>query len=254
MTFYKYQGTGNDFIMIDGRQEIPSWSQQYIEKLCHRRFGIGADGLIILAKEPGFDFRMIYFNSDGRESTMCGNGGRCIAQFAHDLGLGDRFHFMAIDGPHQAIVTNESVQLQMGDVAKINPQGEDYFADTGSPHHVQFRAEIENLEIITEARAIRNHPPYNVAGVNVNFISGEGSQWSMRTYERGVEDETFSCGTGVTAAALVAHHHQGAQSPIEMKTKGGHLKLSFEHHPDKGYFNIWLQGPAKKVFEGKLND
>lgn len=253
ITFYKYQGTGNDFILIDGREEIPSWSQEKIANLCHRRFGIGADGLIILAPDDELDFRMIYYNSDGRESTMCGNGGRCIAKFAHDLGLGNRFDFRAIDGPHQAEVLGKEVRLQMGDVPEVKAEGKDWFTDTGSPHHVQFHTDPDALDLIPAARAIRNNPPYAEKGVNVNFIQGEGNQWQMRTYERGVEDETYSCGTGVTAAALVAHHTGNAQSPISMKTKGGTLSLSFDFDPKQGYRNIWLQGPALKVFEGQLD-
>ncbi len=252
-TFYKYQGTGNDFILIDGRAEIPSWSQKEIEQLCHRRFGIGADGLIILAPDDTHDFRMIYYNSDGRESSMCGNGGRCIAQFAHDLGLGSRFQFIAIDGPHAAEVLQDRVRLQMKDVASVEARGNDWFTDTGSPHHVVFHEAPNSLEIIPAARAIRNAEPYAKDGVNVNFINGEGQNWEMRTYERGVEDETYSCGTGVTAAALVAHAAgKVPQSPINMKTKGGELRLSFEHSSERGYFNIWLEGPALKVFEGRL--
>lgn len=254
ITFFKYQGTGNDFILIDGREEIPSWSQAKIAKLCHRRFGIGADGLIILTKDPHHDFRMVYYNSDGRESSMCGNGGRCIARFAHDLGLGDRFNFLAIDGPHQAEILYDEVRLQMGNVKEITAEGKDWFTDTGSPHHVQFHPNPDSLDIVPTARAIRNKAPYAEDGVNVNFISGKGQNWEMRTYERGVEDETYSCGTGVTAAGLVAHHTGKAQSPIRMKTKGGILSLAFDYNPSKGYYNIWLQGPAQRVFEGQLND
>ena len=252
MTFYKYQGTGNDFIMIDGRREIPTISQKEIEKLCHRRFGIGADGLIILAEEAGYDFRMIYYNSDGRESSMCGNGGRCIARFAHDLGMGDQFSFIAIDGPHKAQVEAERVKLQMGDVANIESRMGDFFTDTGSPHHVQFIDDPNQLDILSAAHAIRYSDTYKKDGVNVNFVQGAGQNWQMRTYERGVEDETYSCGTGVTAATLVAHHKYQAPSPVQMHTKGGTLGLSFEFHPDKGYHNIWLVGPALKVFEGQI--
>lgn len=251
--FYKYQGTGNDFIMVDGRTEIPSWSQSQIEKLCHRRFGIGADGFIILAPDSKYDFRMIYYNSDGRESTMCGNGGRCIAQFAHDLGMGNQFKFIAIDGPHEAEVLPDRVRLRMMDVSEIEARGSDFFTDTGSPHHVVFHDAPNDLDIIPAARAIRNSEIYRSEGVNVNFMAGTGQEWEMRTYERGVEDETYSCGTGVTAAALVAHHAgKVAASPVFMKTKGGNLRLSFDYDSDKGYSNIWLEGPAEKVFTGEF--
>lgn len=251
--FYKYQGTGNDFILIDGRYEIPELSQTDIANLCHRRFGIGADGLIILASDEKYDFRMIYYNSDGRESTMCGNGGRCIAQFAKDLGMGNEFQFRAIDGPHQALVEESKVSLQMIDVTSIEAVNSDWFTDTGSPHHVVMHPDVNGLKIVEEARAIRYNDHYKAEGVNVNFIEGDGQHWQMRTYERGVEDETYSCGTGVTAAAIVAHHAGKVQeSPVYMKTKGGDLELHFEHSPEKGYYNIWLKGPAQKVFEGEL--
>lgn len=252
-TFYKYQGTGNDFILIDGRAEIPTLTQSEIEKLCHRRFGIGADGLIILAPHDTLDFRMIYYNSDGRESTMCGNGGRCIAQFAHDLEMGQDFKFMAIDGPHAAEVLPDRVRLQMKDVEEVKPQDADWFTDTGSPHHVVFHDHPDELDIISAARAIRYGSTYQEEGVNVNFIQGKEQNWQMRTYERGVEDETYSCGTGVTAAALVAHKAgRVTKSPVYMQTKGGNLQVSFDYCESQGYTNIWLEGPAQKVFKGSL--
>jgi diaminopimelate epimerase len=251
--FYKYQGTGNDFILIDGREKIPTFSQIEIEQLCHRRFGVGADGLIILVSEPGFDFRMIYYNSDGRESSMCGNGGRCIAQFAHDLGLGSTFNFIAIDGPHKAEVGLEKVGLQMKDPSRPSVQGEGWFLDTGSPHHIEFANNPQEMDLIKAAQDIRYSEHYTKEGVNVNFIKGAGQYWEMRTYERGVEDETFSCGTGVTAAAIVAHHAgKVPQSPVYMSTKGGELSLSFDFSEKIGYSNIWLEGPAVKVFEGNF--
>lgn len=254
LPFFKYQGTGNDFILIDGRRELPQLSQNDIAQFCHRRFGIGADGLIILAQKEGYDFQMIYYNSDGRESTMCGNGGRCIAQFAHDLGLGSEFRFLAIDGEHQARVEEDQVSLQMIDVTEVKAEGQDWFTNTGSPHHVVFREEgLDELDLVPAARAIRYQAPYEQEGVNVNYLRGEGQDWEMRTYERGVEDETYSCGTGVTAAALVAHHAGKApRSPIFMKTKGGALELHFKYDEARGYYDIWLKGPAQKVFEGSL--
>jgi len=240
--------------MIDGRQEIPSLSQNDIAQLCHRRFGIGADGLIILAPHPTLDFRMIYYNSDGRESTMCGNGGRCIARFAADLqAVGEQMKFEAIDGEHQATIMGAEVALQMIDVEEISRIGADYFADTGSPHHVAFADELETLDLIEEAQAIRYNEHYKQEGVNVNYVKVEGDSLSMRTYERGVEDETFSCGTGVTAAALTAFAAGKISSQsVAVRTKGGNLKLSFSLSADGKYHNIWLQGPATYVFKGEL--
>jgi diaminopimelate epimerase len=254
ITFYKYQGTGNDFIMIDGREEIPSFSQNDIAQLCHRRFGIGADGLIILAPHSELDFRMIYYNSDGRESTMCGNGGRCIARFAADLlAVGDKMKFMAIDGEHQASLFGDEVALQMIDVEEISTLGDEYFADTGSPHHIAFADELVEMDLISQARAIRYNDHYRQEGVNVNFVKVDDNVLSMRTYERGVEDETYSCGTGVTAAAIIAHAAGKINiQSVEVQTRGGNLKLSFSLSADGKYQNIWLQGPATYVYKGEI--
>lgn len=254
LTFYKYQGTGNDFIMIDGREEIPSLSQKVIAQLCHRRFGIGADGLIILAPHSELDFRMIYYNSDGGESTMCGNGGRCIARFAADLKtVGETMKFMAIDGEHQATLINDEVALQMIDVEEISTLGDDYFADTGSPHHIAFADELEEIDLISQARSIRYNDHYRQEGVNVNFVKVEDNALSMRTYERGVEDETYSCGTGVTAAAIIAHAAGKIKiQSVAVHTKGGNLKLSFSLSADGKYQDIWLQGPASYVYKGEI--
>lgn len=240
--------------MIDGRAEIPSFSQSDIAKLCHRRFGIGADGLIILAPHPKLDFRMIYYNSDGRESTMCGNGGRCIARFAADLQVvGDTMRFLAIDGDHQARIVKDEVTLQMIDVDKVAPLGEDYFTDTGSPHHIAFADELEKMDLISLAQAIRYNDHYRAEGVNVNFVKVTDNGLSMRTYERGVEDETYSCGTGVTAAAIVAHAAgKIREQSVAVHTKGGDLNLSFSTDNKGKYYDIWLQGPATYVFKGEI--
>lgn len=252
--FYKYQGTGNDFIMIDGRKEIPLFSQSDIAKLCHRRFGIGADGLIILAPHPELDFRMIYYNSDGGESTMCGNGGRCIARFAADLKVvGNTMRFLAIDGEHQARIVEDEVSLQMIDVDKVESLGQDFFTNTGSPHHIAFADELDDLDLISMAKAIRYNDHYRAEGVNVNFVKVADNALSMRTYERGVEDETYSCGTGVTAAALVAHSAgKIKQQSVAVHTKGGDLNLSFSCNEKGKYHDIWLQGPATYVFKGEI--
>jgi len=240
--------------MIDGRAEIPTFSQSDIAKLCHRRFGIGADGLIILAPHPQLDFRMIYYNSDGRESTMCGNGGRCIARFAADLQVvGDTMSFLAIDGEHQARIVKDEVTLQMIDVDKVATMGEDYFTDTGSPHHIAFADELEKMDLISLAQAIRYNDHYRAEGVNVNFVKVADNALSMRTYERGVEDETYSCGTGVTAAAIVAHAAGKIKGKsVAVHTKGGDLNLSFNSDEKGRYRDIWLQGPATYVFKGEI--
>jgi len=240
--------------MIDGREEIPTFSQSDIAQLCHRRFGIGADGLIILAPHPQLDFRMIYYNSDGRESTMCGNGGRCIARFAADLQVvTDTMKFMAIDGEHQATIMGAEIALQMIDVEEITTLGDDYFADTGSPHHIAFAEELAEMDLISQARAIRYNDHYRAEGVNVNFVKVVDNTLTMRTYERGVEDETYSCGTGVTAAAITAHAAGKISSQsVAVHTKGGDLKLSFSLSAEGKYIDIWLQGPATFVFKGTI--
>jgi len=251
LSFYKYQGTGNDFVLVDDRQNQLHLTQEQIAQICHRRFGIGADGFILLRSHEAYDFEMVYYNSDGRTSSMCGNGGRCIARFAADLGVpGNRYRFLAIDGAHEAEVGPATVSLKMQDVAQVSPVKGDWYLDTGSPHYVAFADAPEELEILSAARAIRNSPPYQQEGVNVNFIALRENGLYMRTYERGVEDETYSCGTGVTAAALVAHTAQsGLTQPIQVSTKGGQLSVSFEEGP-KGFSNIWLRGPAEFVFKG----
>ncbi len=252
--FWKYQGTGNDFVMLDGRSDnFSALNQSVIERLCHRRFGIGADGLIILRPHPTVDFEMEYYNSDGLTSSMCGNGGRCIVRFASDLGIHkDLYRFEAIDGSHEAVLEGGLVRLKMKDVSLPGKVSGDYFLDTGSPHHVRFVTEMPGDEFVTEARSIRNQEGYRDKGVNVNFVTKENGALHMRTYERGVEDETYSCGTGVTAAALVAHSAGLMDaSEISIKTAGGDLSVSFQRKSN-GYADIWLRGPAKKVFEGEV--
>ncbi|HEX8659153.1 MAG TPA: diaminopimelate epimerase [Hymenobacter sp.] len=255
--FHKYHGTGNDFVMIDDRaQAFDAFDYERIAHLCHRRFGIGADGLILLRNKPDFDFEMVYFNADGRPSSMCGNGGRCTVAFANFLGLiSERTYFLAVDGPHEArVAANGTVHLRMQDVARPVPAGEhDIFLDTGSPHHVRFLpAGLAELNVFAEGRALRYGPPYGAVGANVNFVQAPidpTQPWAVRTYERGVEDETLSCGTGVTAVALAASA-RGATSPVRLSTPGGVLKVSFEARADGGFENVWLSGPALRVFSG----
>lgn len=254
--FYKYQGTGNDFVMIDNRetQYLTRQDTKLIEKICNRRFGIGADGLILLQNRQGYDFEMVYFNSDGRESSMCGNGGRCIVAFANFLGIiKDSCKFLAIDGDHEATIKNgDWVELKMTDVQNVEA-GSDYFImDTGSPHYVVFVEDLDDLNIVENAKMIRYSNRFRKEGINVNFVEKNGSDLLIATYERGVEDETLSCGTGVTAAALSWHlkNLKNTDNQIDIQAKGGDLKVRFNSNGSGGFENIWLCGKAERVFEG----
>jgi len=252
--FYKYQGTGNDFIMIDNRNlTFPKDNITLIKKMCDRRFGIGADGLILLENDSEQDFKMVYFNSDGNESTMCGNGGRSIVRFAHDLNLiGDETSFMAIDGKHLAKVDKEVVSLEMIDVSEII-QNEDgsLFLNTGSPHHIAMVSEIEHFPIYDFGKEIRYSNQYAPGGTNVNVVEAiDSDHYKVRTYERGVEDETLSCGTGATAVALGMHFLGKAKTnKVHIEIPGGNLTISFQKEGNK-YTNIHLIGPAQFVFKG----
>lgn len=250
--FKKYQGTGNDFIIIDNRSGALGHKEHDLYKaMCDRRFGIGADGLILFEDHDIADFRMVYFNSDGHESSMCGNGGRCIVRYAKDEGLisKNEVSFEAIDGIHHARIQDELIELQMQNVNKIEPSGEGYFLDTGSPHFVAMKNAWDDDHFIEDARRIRNGAKYKAEGVNVNFMSIEGDELKVRTYERGVEDETLSCGTGVTASALVYMRQQGNANLITIEVKGGSLKVKAKQS-ENAYQDIWLIGPASKSFEG----
>ena len=263
--FFKYQGTGNDFVLLDDRnQTFPAANQALVERLCHRRFGIGADGLILLQNDPDYDFRMVYFNADGAEGSMCGNGGRCIVRFAHDLGLFEsETRFRAVDGEHVAVVCEEDIFLKMGAVSGIEDRDGRTFLNTGSPHVVQFVDDLESFDVVAEGRAIRYNSAFQPGastpgestrgGTNVNFAQVlDDNTLFVRTYERGVEDETYSCGTGVTAVALVAHQQRAMQDPVFVQTIGGNLRVSFNALPDGGFDNIYLIGPAKCVFAGTI--
>lgn len=251
--FHKYQGTGNDFIMIDDREAVfPSDHVALIERLCHRRFGIGADGLILLRSHPTADFEMIYHNADGKVGSMCGNGGRATVQFAHDLGvISDKTTFMAVDGLHDAYLKEGWVHLKMSDVSAIDVKEDSFFMNTGSPHYVQWVSQIDSFNVFDEGKRIRYNDRFAPGGTNVNFMEKNGDVLSVRTYERGVEDETYSCGTGVTACAISASF-SGMRSPVQILTKGGRLAVSFEKKGDI-YTDIYLMGPAVKVFEGTLD-
>ena len=255
LNFFKYQGTGNDFVMIDDRKEtFPADNQALVEQLCHRRFGIGADGLILLRNDPDYDFRMIYFNADGAEGSMCGNGGRCIVQFAHDLGLFEReTRFRAVDGEHTAVVTGEGVALKMSHVSNIADRAGFTFLDTGSPHVVQFVDDLKSMDVVGEGRSIRYDTHFQPGGTNVNFAQIlDDHTVFVRTYERGVEDETYSCGTGVTAVALVASQQRNLAEPVDIQTIGGNLSISFKPQANGDFDDIHLVGPAKRVFSGTI--
>ncbi len=252
--FYKYNGTGNDFILIDNRKnQFDGSNTERIKSLCTRHFGIGADGLILLENEAGYDFRMVYYNSDGNESSMCGNGGRCIIQFAHDLEIIDtETTFVAIDGPHKGKVLDGEIALQMQNVESILDNDIRSELNTGSPHYVEFMNEIPEKDFVNRAREIRESETYLKEGINVNFAKISGNEIHMRTYERGVEDETLACGTGATAVAIAAHKRGLiTQNLIPLRVKGGKLTVSFNETNGK-YSSIWLTGPAKFVFLGNV--
>lgn len=259
--FFKYQGTGNDFVLIDNRNLEFSLSQSTIAKMCHRRFGIGADGLMLLQNEPGYDFRMVYYNSDGRESSMCGNGGRCISAFAAYLGIvRNNAKFLAIDGEHEAIITSgikpleKIVSLKMVDVSDWKLMESGSVMDTGSPHFTIMVDSAENTDVFNEGKKIRNRSEFSPDGINVNFVSHNNGRLHVRTYERGVEDETFSCGTGVTAAALThALLNKTETGSNEIITSGGELKVGYKMENEK-FTDIWLTGPAELVFRGEVNE
>ena len=255
ITFYKYQGTGNDFIIIDNRlQKIDKNNTKRIAELCDRRFGIGADGFILLENDDFSDFKMVYYNADGNESSMCGNGGRCITAFAKFLGIiNNEAKFNAIDGIHYAKIKTNIVHLQMNNVDDVELYSDHVFLDTGSPHHVEVVEDLSNLDVKLKGSKIRYSEPYNASGSNVNFVEPlSNDSFSVRTYERGVENETLSCGTGVTAVALAMHAKKLTESnKVNLNTPGGELVVSFKSK-ENGYDNIWLIGPAEQVYKGEF--
>lgn len=255
--FYKYQGAGNDFILLDQRVEPrTNFTYDQVKKLCDRRFGVGADGLMLLTAHDDFDFEMHYFNADGRPGSMCGNGGRCIVAFAKYLGIIDReTNFLAVDGPHYAKISEDGnwVDLQMIDIDRINKDGDAYVLNTGSPHYVAQMDDLEHYNVFQEGKAIRNNDTYKADGINVNFVEDLGDHLFVRTFERGVEDETYACGTGVTAVALSMAQHKGQSGHIEtpVKVLGGDLRIEFDYDGQQ-FTQVFLCGPAEKVFEGDL--
>jgi diaminopimelate epimerase len=259
LDFRKYQGAGNDFVLVDARNDLafPTHDTAFVARLCDRHFGIGADGLILLRDHPDYDFAMVYYNSDGRPSTMCGNGGRCIIAFARDIGLQrDSYRFLAADGPHAAHwLPDGEVALQMGDVTAVEAGEGYYYLDTGSPHYVRFVADLDAIDVVTAARKIRYNDRFRAEGTNVNFVHSTDNGLQIATYERGVEAETLACGTGVTAAALaeaLRHDVLGSQD-ITVHAKGGTLRVRFVRQ-STGFSDIWLLGPADFVFAGTWPD
>ena len=252
LKFFKYQATGNDFIMVDNRQAVfPENNPSLINRLCHRQFGIGADGIILIEESATTDFTMIYYNPDGSQS-FCGNGSRAAVHFANSLGLfADRGDFQAIDGVHQAKIADGLVEVKMADVAPGKAMLNGIFFDTGSPHYIDFVEDVDHTDVVATGRSLRYHDTFKPAGSNINFVQLLGpGEIKVRTYERGVENETLSCGTGVTAAAIAAAG-KGWGNNLKITTPGGSLRVWFTEQ-DGGYSDVWLAGPAHPVFAGEI--
>jgi diaminopimelate epimerase len=254
--FFKYQGTGNDFVILDNRtNKYNDLTAKQVKHICHRRFGIGADGLMLLSNRDSYDFEMVYFNADGNESSMCGNGGRCLVKFASHQGMHkSTYRFIAIDGPHEAEIDMHGiVRLKMQDVAAVEQHASYALLNTGSPHFVKFASNVEDIDVVQTGREIRYSKQFEKDGINVNFVETiDEDSIFVRTYERGVEDETMSCGTGVTAAALLNAHNDRGFNRVEVKTPGGNLSVEFNKIDDDHFENIWLCGPAELVYKGEI--
>ena len=256
INFYKYQGTGNDFVILDNRENPISLTTEQINKLCDRKFGIGADGLMLLNLKDGYDFEMKYYNADGNESSMCGNGGRCLTKFAFDMGIQkEKYKFIAIDGDHESVFAkNGWVHLKMVNVPGIKKHNGDSVLNTGSPHFIRPVSQVMDMNVFNEGHEIRYSKDFATEGINVNFVEKtDTNKITVRTYERGVENETLSCGTGVTAAALVFASNERGENRIEIKTIGGSLAVEFEKTGDDSFEDIWLCGPAEFVFKGEID-
>jgi diaminopimelate epimerase len=255
--FIKYHGTGNDFIMIDDRLNTLALTTEDVRKLCDRHFGIGGDGLIRIVNKDGFDFEMVYYNSDGNFGSMCGNGGRCAVAFAHSLKLiKEDTNFLAYDGPHEAILVSKApmiVKLKMADVLSVQKVKGAVVLNTGSPHYVTFVKSVKDINVELKGKAIRNSEPYKSEGINVNFVQVEDNSIHVRTYERGVEGETLSCGTGVTAAVIAGVFSGKIKKSDEcvVHTPGGKLKVHFNKEGQR-FDQIWLEGPAVAAFSGNV--
>jgi diaminopimelate epimerase len=253
MTFYKYQGTGNDFVVIDNRNGFfPKDNHSMIAEICNRKYGIGADGLLLLENNSKVDFTMVYYNADGKLGSMCGNGGRCIVHFANFLNIiNENIVFEAIDGLHEASINNAIISLKMNDVASINVNTNSVFLNTGSPHHVEMVEDLKNYNVAENGFLIRNKT-YGKEGSNINFVEKIGTNlFAVRTYERGVEAETLSCGTGVTAVAIaLSETNRIDTNNVELHTEGGNLLVHF-NKLNGTYYDVYLEGPAKQVFKGE---
>lgn len=254
INFEKYHGTGNDFIMIDNRGgNFDALDEAQISLLCDRHFGIGADGLILLQEKEGFDFWMNYYNADGKPSSMCGNGSRCTVAFALAKGIIKKsYHFVTADGPHDGEVLEDgTIKIKMSDVSSIEKIGEEKITNTGSPHYIKMVNDVDAINVLQEGRALRYNDEFAEEGININFVEKIGDrELKVRTYERGVEDETLSCGTGVTACSL-ANAYQEGNNNISILTPGGSLNVQFDK-AENSFSNIWLMGPVKKVFVGTI--
>jgi len=258
MVFYKYHGSGNDFILIDNRNGTLTLTEEETAALCNRHTGIGADGLILLENDLEHDFSMRYFNADGREASLCGNGGRCVVAFARRLGIiNKRSKFSAADGLHGALVVaagnnTDIISLEMRETDHWQKVSGDYVMDTGSPHLVRFVDDPDKVDVTGEGRKIRYGEPYGKEGINVNFVAYSHGKLEIRTYERGVENETLSCGTGAVASALAAALKNNMTSPVNLSAKGGELTVEFVFDGRK-FSDIRLVGPATFVFKGEIN-
>lgn len=257
LNFVKYHGAGNDFVLVDDRKQIfPRQDSDLVARICHRQLGIGGDGMMLLEGIDGYDFKMLYYNADGYPGTMCGNGGRSIVAFARDLGIvSGKANFLASDGPHTAEINDDgTISLGMSNVSEITRDGDTFFLNTGSPHLVLFCEEdIQTYPVVKEGRELRYSPKYTPDGTNVNFVwKRDNGGLFVRTYERGVEDETLSCGTGVTACSLIHMLHTVTER-VEVETLGGKLEVTALSDGKTGFKNIILRGPAVRVFEGKMN-
>ncbi|MBL6646950.1 MAG: diaminopimelate epimerase [Flavobacteriaceae bacterium] len=241
--------------MIDDRnRQFPRTDHELVAQLCNRRFGVGADGLILLSKHPTEDFEMIYFNADGYLGSFCGNGGRCIVAFAKQLGIiQEQTQFMAADGLHRAKISNDQVSLHMNEVDHWKIEDDSIFMDTGSPHHVIFKDDISSVDVAKDGSEIAHNEPYGAEGTNVNFVNIRSAhQIDVRTFERGVEAETLSCGTGVTASAIATFlANKTTQTQLKVHTLGGVLEVDFNHQESQ-FTDVILRGPAQKVFFGTI--
>ena len=256
LKFSKYQGTGNDFILVDNLTgSFNDLSITQIKELCNRKQGIGADGLIKINYSKNHAFQMDYYNSDGSQS-FCGNGARCAIAFVETLGIEvSELTFDAIDGVHWGSKKKDEIRVKMGNVNKIQAIDKDFELNTGSPHYVKISKDISSETILNIGKSIRYSPNYKQEGINVNLLKGiTPTKIEIATYERGVENETLSCGTGATACALIWNKIQDSDANfVEVKVKGGELKVEFSRNNFDGYEEIYLIGPAKLVYSGEVN-